>query len=199
MKKLINLILLTSLLLGLPLKAAQIEDVATSVFDRVVASLMHLKQQGKLEHQALLAMVNQDILPFVDTRYFAYKVLGKHLEKLSKEQREEFVQLLTDSLMNNYAHSLKGYDNEQLELSNVTMAPSKKTSQVSMKLNGKGKNTNLTTKWRFSEQSRQWLMYDLIVEGVSLLQTKQKEMASLIAAHGPDAVISKLKAKAEKV
>ena len=188
-----------SLLLVNPLRAAQIEGVATSVFDRVVASLMQLKRQGQLEHQTLLTMVHQDILPYVDTRYFAYKVLGKHLEKLSKEQREEFVQLLTDSLMNNYAHSLKGYDNEQLELSNVTMAPSKKTSQVSMKLNGKGKNTNLTTKWRYSEQSRQWLMYDLIVEGVSLLQTKQKEMASLIAAHGPDAVISKLKAKAEKV
>ena len=175
-----------------------LEQAANQVFSRVVAGLGQLKQENALEQPQLLELVHADILPHVDNKFFSYKVLGKNLEKLSAAQREEFIEVLTDNLMINYAQSLKGYNNEALQISSITMAPSKKTAAVAMKLNGAKKETNLTTKWRYSEQQARWMMYDLIVEGVSLLQTKQKEIASLISAHGAESVLQRLKHKNDK-
>jgi len=192
MKHIIATVLVSFLALSFPAVSGEVEQVATSVFNKTERELRRLKNDNKLDTQSVHKLVEEIILPHVDAKYFAYKVLGKHLNKLSSEQKSEFVAILQKNLIANYASALRNYNNEEILLTNTTMAPSQKVASLTMKLVSAQKQTSVNTKWRYSTQKESWLMYDLIVEGVSMLQTKQKEIANNIAKQGVDAVILQL-------
>lgn len=175
-----------------------LEAKAVTVFNQVEMELKRLKANNQLQTEPLKAMVYVTLLPHIDRKYFAFKVLGKHLEKLSSEQKVEFVELLTIELVGNYAESLKRYNNETFGVTSSTLAPSGKLATVNMKFSGQGKPISAITKWRFSEKDGSWAIYDFVLEGISLLQTKQKEMSSQILATGLEGALQKLQSKVKK-
>ncbi|MBU2880779.1 ABC transporter substrate-binding protein [Psychrosphaera sp. B3R10] len=184
--------------LSFSIKAEELSKTATIVFDQVEVALKQLKANDGLNSTELKGLVNTVVLPHIDHKYFTFKVLGKHLEKLTPEQRAEFVELLTIDLVSNYAESLKRYNNEKITVVSSTLAPSGKLASVAMKFTGQDKPINATTKWRMSDKDSEWYIYDFVVEGVSLLQTKQKELGSQLSSTGILGTIDKLKSKTAK-
>ncbi|MBU2916383.1 ABC transporter substrate-binding protein [Psychrosphaera sp. F3M07] len=178
--------------------AETVDAVADKLFKKVELELISLKQANNLTIQAIQQLVENEVLTSVDEKFFAYKVLGKNLAKLSAEQKAEFVKVLKDTLVLNYANSLVNYNNEKIVVVSSSLANSNKNASVSMKLVGKNKTTQLITKWRFSEDQDKWLMYDFVIEGISLLQSKQKELAQVLANSGPEATLELLKSKNNK-
>lgn len=175
-----------------------INDVAEKLFNKVEAELIDLKQKNKLTVQSTKQLVEQHLLVNIDEKFFAYKVLGKHLVKLTPEQKAEFVIVLKDTLVANYAGSLVNYNNERIVVAASNLTNSNKGASVIMKLVGENKTTQLTTKWRFSDEQDKWLMYDFVIEGISLLQSKQKELAKVLTTSGPQATLDLLKSKIYK-
>jgi phospholipid transport system substrate-binding protein len=175
--------------------AQSIEKVAEQLFSKVEVELTALKQKNNLTVEAIKELVVTELLVNIDEKFFAYKILGKYLVKLSPEQKVEFIQVLREGLVLNYANSLVNYNNEKIVVVSATMSNSNKIANVSMKLVGKTKNTQLTTKWRFSDEQGKWLMYDFVIEGISLLQSKQQELAKVLATSGPEAALELLKNK----
>jgi phospholipid transport system substrate-binding protein len=196
-KLVIYFISLTALLTGTAL-AENVDKVADKLFKKVEAELTNLKQQNNLTVQSTKQLVEKELLVNIDEKFFAYKVLGKHLVKLTPEQKTEFVSVLKDTLVANYASSLVNYNNEKIVLASSIMTNSNKGASITMKLVGENKTTQLTTKWRFSDVEDKWLMYDFVIEGISLLQSKQKELAKVLATSGPEATLELLKSKIKK-
>ena len=175
--------------------AETVDRVADQLFKTVEVELTSLKQQNNLTVKSIKQLVEAELLVNIDKKFFAYKVLGKHLAKLTPEQKADFVTVLKDGLVANYVNSLVNYNNEKIVIVSATMANSNKIASVSMKLVGKTKTTQLITKWRFSEDQEKWLMYDFVIEGISLLQSKQQELAKVLATSGPEATLELLKSK----
>lgn len=193
----IFIFLVASLLAG-KVMASDLAGKAGQIFSKVETELKLLKRENKLQSGELRQLVNNTLLPHIDNKYFTYKVLGKHLEKMSAEQRVEFVELLTVELIGNYAESLKRYNNESISVGASTIAPSGKLATLAMKFSGQDKPINAMTKWRLSDKDNSWYIYDFVVEGVSLLQTKQKEIAHQLSSIGIDGTIVNLKLKSTK-
>lgn len=192
------LISITFLLLTPQVLAEKVEVVAQYVFQQVEKELTDLKVNDRLNLLSVNELVTKSIMPHTDRKYFTYKVLGKSLEKLSQSEKDQFVDLLSANLSASYANSLINYKQEKIVITNTLLAPSKKIASVTMKLIGNSKETGLTTKWRYVDQSNKWLMFDLTVEGISLLQTKQKEIGQSIAKTGIKETITKLQLKLNK-
>ena len=163
-----------------------------AVFGQIEASLVTLKQTQRLTKVNIRAVLTEYLLPEVETRYFTYKVLNKNLTKVSEALRESFVTELSLQLINTYSSLLNKYNNEQLYIGQSSLSPSGKMAMVDITIVGKTKSNKALVKLMQSN-ANDWLFFDIEVEGISLLQTKQGEINASFNRLGVDGTLLHLK------
>ncbi|WP_094752313.1 MlaC/ttg2D family ABC transporter substrate-binding protein [Psychromonas sp. CD1] len=169
-----------------------IADVSKQVFARINQDAAQLKKDPTLINK----IIAEQLLPYFDYKYAAYKVMGVHLRGTSKVQRQNFVNAFRDYLVNAYGHLLKGFKNQKLEILDVSDFSNKRIITIPVRvIDSTKKVTKISFKLRKNKKTGQWKVFDVIAEGISLLQTKQSELTGLIQKKGIDHVIELLKTK----
>jgi ABC-type transporter MlaC component len=145
------------------------------IFSQVEASLINLKQTQTLTKANIRDVLSKYLLPEIDARYFTYKVLNKNLTKVPDVLREPFTAELSLQLINTYSNLLNKYNNEVINIGQSTLSKSGKMAMVDITIVGKTKTNKAVVKLLQSNEQA-WLFFDIEVEGISLLQTKQAEI-----------------------
>ena len=141
-------------------------------------------------------VIEEELIPYFDYRYAAYKVMGSYLRKTSKEQRDNFVQAFKNYLVNTYGHILFEYKQQKFEVLDTPHFKDKKIISIAVKVRDDHEQvTQLVFKLRKNKKTGEWKVFDVIAEGVSMLSTKQSELGELIRKDGIDQVIELLKQK----
>lgn len=184
--------------------ASELIDNEAQTFTTTLEKHLRItKAQFPDDPNAIKAVVEEVVLPIVDKKYFAYKVLGKHAVKMSDEQKALFTELLMTSMVSNYMTILRQYNNESLLLETVKVSDSGKTAKtriaVHSNIGTNVKDKSIVLAWRFNKTKEHWTIYDLEAEGISLLQSKQKEIASLISQQGIEKMLFLLDKKSKKI
>lgn len=169
-----------------------------SVFTAIESSLIKLKTTGTLTKANIRGVLSQYLLPEVDTRYFTYKVLNKNMAKVPDELKAAFVSELTLQLINTYSNLLTAYNNEVINIGQSTLSKSGKMAMVDITIVGKSKTNKAVVKLMLSNDSN-WLFFDIEVEGISLLQTKQAEINASFTKLGVEGTLSHLQKINQKV
>jgi len=63
------------------------DNVNVQIFSRLVLNQQKIKKSPVY----MRVLVEEELVSALDNRYVAYKISGKHLSKMSKKQRKEFV------------------------------------------------------------------------------------------------------------
>jgi phospholipid transport system substrate-binding protein len=98
-------------------------------------------------------------------------------------------------LVRTYASALKQYKNQQ-----VTFEPNKPTKGArivgvtTIITDDNAPEINLTFQMRQNKKTKQWKAYDMIIEGISLLNSKQAEISKRIKKNGIEQVTLELAA-----
>ncbi|MDX1267110.1 MAG: ABC transporter substrate-binding protein, partial [Oceanisphaera sp.] len=89
-----------------------VNDVAQSTFDRLS------RQQAEIaaNPEYLRTIVREEMLPAVDVRFSAYRVIGNQLNNTTPEQRDRFVAAFSDYLVVTYADALATYKEQELDI-----------------------------------------------------------------------------------
>ena len=74
--------------------------VSENALSRIAAN----KEKLKKEPAYIKVIINEELIPYFDYKYAAYKVVGKNLKKTSKAQRSEFVTVFKEYIINVYGH-----------------------------------------------------------------------------------------------
>ncbi|MBA6327478.1 ABC transporter substrate-binding protein [Colwellia sp. MB02u-6] len=175
---LISIVIFTIALLITATVFASPDDAKAKVrqiFSQVEGSLIKLKQTETLTKANIREVLNQYLLPEVDTRYFTYKILNKNLIKVPEELIEPFIVELSLQLINTYSNLLNKYDNEVINIGESTISKSGKMAMVDITIVGRTKTNKAVVKL-LQSTTQGWLFFDIEVEGISLLQTKQAEI-----------------------
>jgi phospholipid transport system substrate-binding protein len=166
--------------------------VSENALSRIAAN----KEKLKTEPAYIKVIINEELIPYFDYKYAAYKVVGKNLKKTSKVQRSEFVTVFKEYIINVYGHILLEFDGQEVSIHDNKNFQNKKTISVPVNLKDKNdQRTNLVFKLRKNKKTGAWKVFDVIAEGVSMLNTKQSEIGGLIDKKGIDEVIKMLKEK----
>ncbi len=171
------------------------------VAEQTFSRLAKIDRQADDAQQQLEAIVRQQLMPHIDYRYAAFVVLGKHIKKTSKQQRDDFAEAFQEYLVSTYTQALAQYKQQQVLIEpERALGEQTKLGVRAQLIDADRPPINLEFKFRKLKNSSansadRWLAYDLIAEGVSLLSTKQSEMDSLIRADGIDGVIQLLRDK----
>ncbi|MBR9859023.1 MAG: phospholipid-binding protein MlaC [Gammaproteobacteria bacterium] len=172
-----------------------VNDVAQSTFDRLS------RQQAEIaaNPEYLRTIVREEMLPAVDVRFSAYRVIGNQLNNTTPEQRDRFVAAFSDYLVVTYADALAAYKEQQLDIGTGTVAKGEKLVSVPVSvLEANKPPIKLEFKLRQNGRTGEWRVFDMVAEGISLLSAKQAELSGLIRQNGIDKVTLQLQAHTEK-
>ena len=130
---------------------------------------------------------------YVDTRWMGKFVLGKHWRSLTKAQRSHYLREYGKFLADHYTSRFDEYDGETVDI-----------RQVRTQKNGhvfvfttivRPAQANVQVDYRLHRQKGKLKIYDIIVEGVSLITTQRSEFSAVMARHGIDGLTEQLVAR----
>ncbi|GAA5130823.1 MlaC/ttg2D family ABC transporter substrate-binding protein [Thalassotalea piscium] len=166
-----------------------VESTGEKLFSRISTHQNELKKFPDLMRD----IVDEELMPVVDYRYAAYKILGVNLRKISTEQRNKFVESMRSYLIRTYATALNQYKGQQVNYEPEKSTGSKKIVPVNAKITEPNTpEISIVFLMRHDTKAQQWKAFDLIVEGISLLSSKQAELNGRISKYGIDQVTLEL-------
>ncbi|WP_367680347.1 phospholipid-binding protein MlaC [Candidatus Fukatsuia anoeciicola] len=158
------------------------EEVAKKTFGRLKNEQIKIKQDPNY----LRTIVREELLPFVQIKYAGALVLGPFYKETIPLQRIAYFAAFSSYLEQIYGQVLAMYHSQNYQiipeksLSNATII----TIRVSI-INSNGRlPIRLDFQWRKNSQTGYWQAFDMAVEGVSIIMTKQNEWASILRQQG---------------
>lgn len=158
------------------------------------------EQQAIRDNPNLLKdIVREELMPYINYKYSAFKVIGKHLRKTTDAERRAFVPVFREYLVSSYAQVFTLYDNQTVEFSPEKSFAGKKIVAVNTRIIMSGRdNIDVAFKVRLNKKTKQWQAFDMVAEGISLLDSKQAELGSIIRQKGLPYVTELLKSKSTR-
>ena len=184
--------------LGL-INGAVADDSPNAVIESSVALLTEKLdgRQAELaeDRDALYAIIDEILMPRFDRRFAAQVVLATHWRAASEEQRNRFIEAFYRALLRKYADGILEFDPNMIEvLPYRGDADSKRTKvRTTVSLDDGSK---VAVDYELVRRSVGWLVFNVIIEGVSYVRNFRAELDSEINASSLDAVIARLESEA---
>jgi phospholipid transport system substrate-binding protein len=166
--------------------------IVQEAVDILDTALTERRDELASSDEALYGLVDEILLPRFDRRYAAQLVLGKHWRSASPEQRDDFVNEFYASLLRRYADGLLKFDQTSIEMLPYRGDETKKHTKVKTIVT-LGDGTKVPVDYALVSRESGWLIIDVIIEGISYLQTTKKELSSEIRTSSLDEIIERLK------
>lgn len=170
--------------------AEVVETTTREVLDRVAEDREHLQN----DPEALFALVDEIILPNFDFRRMSRWVLGKYWRDATPDQQTQFVEEFKNLLVRTYANALFNYTGDEIDVQPVTAAADAKTVTVKTEL-VRGGSGSIPINYRMHVNDGRWKVFDVQVDGVSLVSTYRSSFAAEIRRGGIGGLIDTLLAK----
>ena len=120
-------------------------------------------------------------------------VLARNWQRFSKAQQAEFMQEFKHYLAANYGNRIERYDHQKVEIVGERTEPRGDVTIQSVVRGGEFEGA--TIDYRMREHDGQWLVIDVIVEGISLVSNFRDQFKEVLARGGPDELLQKLREK----
>ncbi|MGV6859218.1 MAG: MlaC/ttg2D family ABC transporter substrate-binding protein [bacterium] len=154
------------------------------------------RDSGDLRQQPekLRALVEKHLLPLIDFTTMSKLVLGKNWKKASSQQRDEFVAAFENLLIRTYTKSIREYANVDIRFfPKKTKVRDDKYAKVYSELVPGGGKPNVPVEYSLKFDGNQWLVYDVTIEGLSLVKNYRDSFKDEIKATSLDSLIARLK------
>ncbi|WP_044407269.1 MlaC/ttg2D family ABC transporter substrate-binding protein [Thiomicrospira microaerophila] len=141
---------------------------------------------------ALQAFTEQYALPYIDTPRMARFIVGRSWRAASEQQQQAFVDEFTKSMLRSYSSSLLNLNIERIDVAASIPDGDGRVLIPTKILQGSGKSAEVVYRVFQERDSGNWMIYDVIVEGISVLVSFREAYSSDIERHGLDRVIANL-------
>lgn len=121
--------------------------------------------------------------------------LGRDWRKLNAAQRDEFVSLYKKILEKAYMDRIITYTDEEILFTNETMLSENKAEVESVITTSSQK---IPVNYRLVRQGGKWQVYDVIIEGISLVRNYRSQFKSILSNKTPEELLKILREKADK-
>jgi phospholipid transport system substrate-binding protein len=125
----------------------------------------------------------------------AKRSLGRHWQNLSEADRQEFTSLFTDLLERGYIARIEEYSGEQIAYTGDTADGAAAT--VKTRFTTK-KGTDIPVDYRMLRKGDRWLVYDVSVEGLSLISNYRGQFNKIIETSSFQDLVRRMKARTEE-
>ncbi|MBN9231352.1 MAG: signal peptidase [Legionella sp. 40-6] len=165
-----------------------LEQTANQIINTLKDNKANLKKNPQIIYKA----VEKNLLPIVDVPGMSRSVLGRQAwTKATPAQRAKFSQEFTRLVIRTYSSPLAQYSDEKVQFLPVRGVINSRFIRVnSVIVRSQGQNIPLT--YSLVDKNGAWRIYDISVEGVSLLQSFRSQFAQVLQNSTIDEVIHQM-------
>jgi phospholipid transport system substrate-binding protein len=172
------------------------QDAAEKTFTRLKTEQPKIKQDPNY----LRTIVHEELMPFIHVKYAGALILGRYYQTTTETQRDAYFTAFQNCLEQMYGQALAMYHGQNYQIGPAH--PLGDASIVAIRvviIDHDGRPpVRLDFQWRKNSKTGYWQAYDMIVEGVSMITTKQNEWASTLRVNGVDALTEQLRVAANQ-
>lgn len=177
-------------------KASAVTDEVKSTVDEVITIVSDKDLKKPQNQQKRRSALKQTIGRIFDYGEMAKRSMGVHWKPLSNAQRKEFVGLFATLLENSYAGKIESYNQEKIvyDRENVEGNYAEVDSRVITL-----KRDEYSLDYRLLKEENKWMVYDVVIEGVSLVSNYRTQFNKIINEQGYNELLKKLRTKSEEI
>jgi phospholipid transport system substrate-binding protein len=171
------------------------DKLVKSVADDVLAGL---RQDSELKagSQAKFAeLLEQKVAPHFDFERMARLAVGRGWRQASPEQQKTLVEQFRSLLIRSYSTAYTAYKDIVIDVKPVRMQPNDNDVQVRTEIKVPNGGQPISVDYSMYKAGSDWKIYDVTVEGVSLVTTYRSTFADEIRQSGVDGLIKSLQEK----
>jgi phospholipid transport system substrate-binding protein len=189
---------LCSLLLALAVSAPAVraaepgpEALVRQITDEVMNAIHQDKALQEGDKQKALALAEQKILPHVDFRYMTQLALGRNWRDATPAQRDKVVEGFRGMLIRTYSNQIGSYRGQKMVVKPTHLAPGDTDATVRNSFVSPGRPP-VEVDYSMEKTADGWKIYDIVIDGVSLVATYRSQFAQVVRNGGIDGLIAKL-------
>ena len=147
------------------------------------------------DRQALYVLIDEILLPRFDRKFAAQVVLAKHWRNADADQRARFIEAFYQALLRRYADGLLEFDQDRVTVLPFRGDASKPRTKVrsTVRLND---GTKVSVDYELVKRESGWLLFNVVIEGVSYVRNYRAELDSEIRKSSLNAAIERLEREA---
>jgi phospholipid transport system substrate-binding protein len=179
--------------------AQTVEESPNEVIESAVAlfseQLDGRKDELSENRDELYTIIDGILMPRFDRRFAAQVVLAKNWRTASEEQQVRFIEAFYRALLRKYADGILEFDPNMITVSPYRGDATKKRTRVRSTV-ALDDGSKVSVDYELVKRKAGWLVFNVVIEGVSYVRNFRAELDSEIRASSLEAVIERLEHEA---
>ncbi len=192
---LVGFILLVLLIIPLHVRAGVPFDTVKGHVNEVLRVLRDPALQGEANEEAKQEQIEAIADEMFDYVALSRLTLSRNWKKFNSDQKKEFIQLYRSILEKAYMDRILAYTDEKVTFGKETMLSEKKAEVQTHIIT---KSVEIPIFYRVYLKDGKWKVYDVIIEGISLVKNYRTQFRDILANNPPEEVLKILRKKTEK-
>lgn len=177
------------------IQAGDVEDI-NSMVKKKVAVIFDLLGKQDIEKNERNEKIVGELNEIMDFQLAAYLSLGKHWKKISKTQKKEFVETFQQYINNYIVEKIDLYTNQKIDIGDSKIVK-KGRAELEIGILSGGETLKVNFKLR-KNKKKEWRVYDVDIEGVSLITTFRSQFSGVLKNSSFEELLEKLKNPTEQ-
>ncbi len=191
-RSLFGILFFLVLIVSIPVLSGEPTEQIRETSDKIIAIVSNhdLNRTDRAEEKRQL------IRQAVDERFkwdeMCRRALGRHWVKRTQEEKKEFRDLFAKLLERTYLEKVEGYSGEEVIYEGETIDGKYAVVKVEIVTQ---KKTDIPVHYKVVKDGNQWFIYDISVNGISLINNYRAQFNSIIVKSSYEDLIDKLRLK----
>ncbi|NOZ37768.1 MAG: ABC transporter substrate-binding protein [Gammaproteobacteria bacterium] len=165
--------------------------------EEMLAALKEHSKELKQDPAVVYGLVSDIVLPNFDFIRMSRSVLARNWKKATRKQKLGFVRAFRTLMVRTYAVALLEYTSQEIHVLPAKLKAGDKYATVRMEVLQPGKQPVIIN-YRLHLKKKGWKVYDVTVDGISLITNYRTSFAAEVKQQGLDALIARLQKHNEK-
>jgi phospholipid transport system substrate-binding protein len=172
------------------------EELVQKVTEEVMTAIKSDKQLAAGDKQKAMKVAEEKVLPYIDFEEATRLAVGRAWSQATPEQRKKLVSEFRNMLVRTYSNAISAYEGQTLKVmpSRGGKQDAKDEATVRTQFTRAG-GKPLPIEFQMRKAGDNWKVYDIAVEGISLVLTYRSEFDSVVKQDGIDGLIKRLTEK----
>jgi phospholipid transport system substrate-binding protein len=170
------------------------DQLVQKINDEVLAAIKSDKDLAAGDKQKAVKLAEEKVLPYIDFEQATRLAVGRAWSQASPEQKKRLVSEFRNMLVRTYSNAVQGYQGQTLKVLPARGKQDPEDTTVRTQFIRAG-GQPLPIEFHMRQTDKGWKVYDIVVEGVSLVMTYRSEFDAVVKQEGIDGLIKRLAQK----
>ena len=177
------------------IQAGDVEDI-NSMVKKKVSVIFDLLGKQDIEKNERNEKIVGELNEIMDFKLAAYLSMGKHWKKITTKQKKEFVETFQQYINNYIVEKIDLYTNQKIDIGDSKIVK-KGRAELEIGILSGGETLQVNFKLR-KNKKKEWRVYDVDIEGVSLITTFRSQFSGVLKNSSFEELLEKLKNPTEQ-